>query len=60
MGQSYKKYSKYFLESKKSCTFAAAFRRNRWQELTRNLLCCAGTIQQKKLRIKNWIKDGFN
>ena len=30
MVQKYKKNTKYFFESKKSCTFAPAFRRNRW------------------------------
>ena len=34
------------MEYKKSCTFAPAFRRNRWQEVSRGLLCCVGTIQQ--------------
>ena len=46
MVQKYKKNTKYFFESKKSCTFAPAFRRNRWQEVSRGLLCCVGTIQQ--------------
>ena len=47
MVQKYKKNTKYFFESKKSCTFAPAFRRNRWQEVSRGLLCCVGTIQIK-------------
>ena len=46
MVQKYKKYPKNFFVSKKSCTFAPAFRRNRWQEVSRGLLCCVGTIQQ--------------
>ena len=46
MGQKYKKNPKYFVVSGKSRTFAPAFRRNRWQEVTSCLLCCVGTIQQ--------------
>lgn len=34
MVQRYKKKANYFLESGKSCTFAPAFRRNRWREVT--------------------------
>ncbi len=38
MVQKYKKNTKYFFESKKICTFAPAFRRNRWQEVSRGLI----------------------
>ncbi len=46
MVQKYKKNMKYFFETKKSCTFAPAFRRNRWQAVSRGLLFCVRTIQQ--------------
>ena len=55
MVQKYKKYPKYFFDSKKSCTFAPAFRRNRWQEVSRGLLCCVGTIQQFNYLKVQWI-----
>ena len=57
MVQKYKKYPKYFFVFKKSCTFAPAFRRNRWQEVSRGLLCCVGTIQQFNYILKY---NGFN
>ena len=43
--QIYKKSRKNFFDSQKNCTFAPAFRRNRWQEVSRGLLCCVGTIK---------------
>ena len=55
MVQKYKKYPKNFFVSKKSCTFAPAFRRNRWQEVSRGLLCCVGTIQQFNYLKVQWI-----
>jgi hypothetical protein len=54
--QRYKKKPKDACFPRKSCNFAAAFRRNRWQEAESGLLCCVGTIQQvklKKVKVKN-------
>ena len=36
--QRYKKSRKNFFDSQKNCTFAPAFRRNRWQEVSRGLI----------------------
>ena len=39
----------------KSITFAPAFRRNRWQEVTCCLLCCVGTINKFNFIQEKWI-----
>ena len=52
MVQKYKKYPKNFFVSKKSCTFAPAFRRNRWQEVSRGLLCCAWNDNNNIINLK--------
>ena len=45
-GKKTKNYGKYLDIYPLISTFAPAFRRNRWQEVSRGLLCCVGTIQQ--------------